>query len=81
MGTTRFTNIDVVNRPDVRRAVDEMSNASRGAWLLYQAMNKLKGSKENLAVAWKCGLVVLKGRTLVIFYINLLADTPRNLVQ
>lgn len=78
LGTTRLTSINGVTRPNLKRATDEMRNAPREAWLLCEAMNTRKGSKENAIVTSKCRFLLFKNRMLVILYTNLLADTPRN---
>ena len=74
LGTVRFNNIDKLNRPLVKQAVERLGDKEKGDWFLAHAHHA--DAKGNVKVSSNAGCIIFKDRAIVVFYSNDLAQTP-----
>lgn len=76
LGTVRFTNVDGINRPALKEAIEDLKHAPRGEWRLVQVFEKCQGATQTVEAAQNAGFIVFKDRCVVTLYTNDLLDTP-----
>lgn len=75
LGTVLLNNVDAINRPVLKNAVQLMGRAERGSWVVVHVLEKHNNPDFEPSRADNCGYVVFIDRKVVTFHNNDLGDT------